>query len=75
MEIAALGSGSELAEREHSPPGNGRKNHGMVWQENIDSGLSSFQLDDRPGCRYCNLSHLPALSGPRLIPLIGTEPV
>src|SRR6516165_9221660 len=30
----------------------------MVEPENIDSGHSSFQLDDRSGCHHCNLARL-----------------
>jgi len=32
--------------------------HGMVKSENIDSGRSSFQLDDRSGRHHCNLARL-----------------
>ena len=36
----------------------GRKRNGMVQRKNIDSGLSSFQLDDRFGRRHHTLAHL-----------------
>jgi hypothetical protein len=32
--------------------------HGMVQAENIDSGCSSFQLDDRSRCDHHSLAHL-----------------
>ncbi len=45
------------------------ESHGMVQPENINSGCSNSQLGDRSGCNpYCNLTHLPALSGSSFIP-------
>jgi hypothetical protein len=37
----------------------GRKGHGMVWRENIDSGCPNFQLDTGPSGSRRNLDYLP----------------
>ena len=36
----------------------GRKGHGMVWRENIDSGYPNFQLDTRSSGSRRNLGYI-----------------